>query len=218
MAGRTIGGLRPDIIVFAKSAEKAGSRLARRIGQADAALLHHRLLTRTLRHLRRGGLHVSVAIGGDAPDFADIAQRAGADVLVLPQDDSGRRLSRVLRVKKNGAILIDSNAPGLDAVLVRHAARVLGLYDIVIGPNWSGGIYLIALRSPYHAFRIFDGVRWNTPHMLQDLLARIPKHWIVGLLPVLAEAIDGAGLREATEDHVPSRRRSSSLGLIVMKR
>jgi len=211
-------GLRPDVIVFARSGQVTGTRLARRLGDADAALLHHRLLVRTLRHLSRGGIHASVAVTGDAPDFADIAVRAGAEVMLLPHGETGRRLSQALCRRKRGAILIDSATPGIDAVLVRHTARVLGLYDIILGPNWSGGTYLIAVRSPYHAFRLFEHVRWNTHHMLADIQARIPKHWIVGLLPVLAEAGDAAGIAETREDHRQSSRLSSSFGLIVMKR
>jgi glycosyltransferase A (GT-A) superfamily protein (DUF2064 family) len=188
------------------------------MGQAGAALLHHRLLVRTLRHLRNTGFEVSVAVGGDAPDYADIAERAGADVLLMPQGDVGRRLARTIRHRRSAAILVDSDAPGIDAILVRHAADALGQYDLVLGPNWSGGTYLIGLRSPYHVYRLFRGVRWRTAHMLEDLLARVPKHWIVGLLPVLADVNDAAGLREAGSDHAPPRRRSSSRGLIAVKR
>jgi glycosyltransferase A (GT-A) superfamily protein (DUF2064 family) len=208
----------PAIILFAKSAQIGDSRLARRIGEPDAALVNHRVLSRVLRHLRQGGIPVSVAIGGDTPDYVDMAERAGAGVVLRPHGDLGRQLARFLRQRKNGAILLDSDAPNLDAVLVRHAASALGRFDIVIGPNWSGGTYLIGVRSPYHTYKLFRGVRWGGRHMLEDLLKRIPKEWAVGLLPVLADTSDPAGLAEAAEDHTPSRRRSSSLGLIKMKR
>jgi len=212
------GHRRPDIIVFAKPARIGGSRLARRIGEADAALVNHRVLSRILRHLKRGGLNVSVAIGGDTPDYIDIAERAGVRAMLRPHGDMGRQLSRALRQRASGTVLVDSDAPNIDAVLVRRAAEALGRYDLVVGPNWSGGTYLIAVRSPSHSYRIFRGIRWETHHMLQDLLRKTPQHWRVGLLPVLADTSDAAGLREAAEDHVPSRRRSSSHGLIALKR
>jgi glycosyltransferase A (GT-A) superfamily protein (DUF2064 family) len=208
----------PAIIVFAPSAHLGRTRLARRIGETDAALVNHRVLARILRHLRAGGIPVTVAIGGNALDYVDIAERAGANATVRPHGDLGRQLARSLRRRAHGAVLLDSDSPNLDAVQVRHAAGALSLFDIVVGPNWSGGAYLIGVRSPYHSYRLFRGIRWGTKHMLQDLFVRIPKHWRVGLLPVLADTSDEAGLREAMEDHTPSRRRSSSLGLITMKR
>lgn len=208
----------PAIILFAKPARIADSSLARRIGETDAALVSHRVLSRVLRHLRADGIPVSVAISGDTPDYIDIAERAGAGVMHRPHGDLGRQLARSLRLRKNGAILLDSDCPNLDAVLVRHAAATLGLFDFIIGPNWSGGAYLIGVRSPHHTYMIFRGVRWGTRHMLEDLLRRVPKQWRVGLLPVLADTSDAAGLAEAMEDHTAPHRRSSSLGLITMRR
>ena len=138
--------------------------------------------------------------------------------MVLPDGDPGTRLNAVLRRASSGAILIDSDTPGLDAVLVRHAAEALGLFDLVVGPNWSGGTYLIGVRAPTFAFRLFEHVRWNTRHMIEDLIEGAPSHWRVGLLPVLADAMDSASLGELASDHAPARRRSSRLGLIELKR
>lgn len=205
------------VVVFAKPA-RAWAPLARRIGEADSALVLQRLLARTLGHLTRAGVPPVVAVPPDAPGFRAVAARSGARLMVQPRGRMGLKLARVLRSKKTGAILIDSDTPGLDAVLVRHARDALGLYDMVLGPNWSGGTYLIGLRSPAHAFGLLRHVRWGTVHMLEDILARAPRHWIVGLLPVLADAADRASLRDAAADHTPARRRSSRLGLITMKR
>lgn len=210
--------LRAAAIVFAKPARVEGTRLARRLGAADAAIVHGRLLTRTLRHLAVGGVHAIAAVPPDAPSFRGIAERAGADIMVLPDGDAGARLGTVLRRAKAGAVLIDSDTPGLDAVLVRHAAEALGLFDLVVGPNWSGGTYLIGVRAPTFAFRLFEHVRWNTRHMIEDLLDGAPAHWRIGLLPVLADAMDSASLGELANDHAPARRRSSRLGLIELKR
>ena len=215
--GRAAGSSAP-VIVFAQPAQVSGTRLARRIGAADAALLQRRLLARTLHHLDRGGVRTLVAVPAGAQESVAAGERAGARIILQPHGGAGRRLADVLRHARRGAILVDSDAPGLDAIMVCHAAASLGHFDLIVGPNWSGGAYLIGLRSPHHAFRLFAGVRWGSRHMLEDLLARAPRHWLVGLLPVLADANDPAGAREASEDHAPPRRRSSALGLITMRR
>lgn len=210
--------LRSAAVVFAKPARVEGTRLARRLGAADAAIVQGRLLGRTLRHLGAGGVRAIVAVPPDAPAYRDIAERAGAEIMVLPDGEAGARLGTVLRRARSGAILIDSDTPGLDAVLVRHAAEALGLFDLVVGPNWSGGTYLIGVRAPTYAFRLFEHVRWNTRHTIEDLLDGAPSHWRIGLLPVLADAMDSASLEELAGDHTPARRRSSRLGLIELKR
>ena len=205
-------------IIFVKPPQVGQSVLGRRIGASDAALVYHRLLTRTLRHLKHAGLQVSVAVSPDAPEFVRLAAGEGVHSIVRLRGKLGSRLEYVMRHAKNGALLIDSDTPSLDAILVRHAAQALGFYDLVVGPNWSGGAYLIGLRTPNHAFRLFENIRWGGRHMLHDLMARVPYHWVVGLLPVLADAADKAGLREAAQDHAPPFRRSSSLGLITMRK
>jgi len=206
---------RVPAIVFAGVPDQI---LAKRIGAPDAALIQHRLLTRALRHLKAGGVRAIVAAPAQASEFAILARREGALPVLQPRGAQGARIGSMMQRTRGPAIVLDSETPGLDGILVRHAGAALGLFDLVLGPNWNGGFYLIGVRSPAHVFRLFKGVRWGGAHVLEDILARAPRHWIVGLLPVLAEARDGASLLEAAADYVPPRRRSSSLGVMTMKR
>ena len=216
-----VAHVRPEarVIVLAKSPSGMGARtrLAHEIGTPGAALVYHRLLERTLRHLERGDVSPLVAVPARVPEFRNLARRGGADTLTQARGNLGRRIVAAVREHKGPTIVVDSDTPLIDALLVRHAAQALGLYDLILGPTWNGGYYLAGLRAPAFAFRLFDGVRWGTWHVLDDTLERVPLHWKVGLLPVLADANDAAIMDEAAEDYAPPRRRSSSLGLISTK-
>jgi glycosyltransferase A (GT-A) superfamily protein (DUF2064 family) len=157
-----------------------------------------------------------VAAPPRAREFGTLASRSRVPTQIQPRGDLGQRLAACIRHERGPCIVVDSDAPAIDAILVRHAALALGSYDVVLGPTWNGGYYLVGLRAPAYAFRIFRNVRWGTSHVLDDTLARVPAHWKVGLLPVLADANDPAVMDEAAADYAPPRRRSSSLGMISM--
>ena len=55
----------------------------------------------------------------------------------------------------------------------------------------DGGYYLVGLKAPAHAFRLFDRVRWSSPYALKDTLDNAPRHWRIGFLPTLRD-IDSA--------------------------
>lgn len=216
-----IAHVRPQarVVVLAKTPTGMGARtrLARDIGAPDAALVYHRLLERTLRHLERGDVFPVVAVPPRAAEYRTLARRAGTRTAVQGRGDLGARIASAVCKHDGPCIVVDSDTPTIDALLVRHAAQALGQYDVILGPTWNGGYYLVGLRAPAYAFRLFDGVRWNTSHVLDDTLARVPRHWRVGLLPVLADANDPAVMDEAAEDYAPARRRSSSLGIILTR-
>jgi uncharacterized protein len=216
-----VAHVRPEakVLVLAKTPTGMGARtkLGHAIGAPGAALVYHRLLERTLRHLARGDVFPVVAVPPRASEFGTLASRSRVRTEMQPRGDQGARIVACMRRERGPCIVVDSDAPAIDAILVRHAAQSLGLYDVVLGPTWNGGYYLAGLRAPAYAFRVFDKVRWGTSHVLDDTLARVPAHWKVGLLPVLADANDPAVMAEAAEDYAPPRRRSSSLGMISMK-
>jgi glycosyltransferase A (GT-A) superfamily protein (DUF2064 family) len=187
------------------------------IGAPGAALAYHRLLARTLRHLARGDVYPIVAVPPRAPELSTLASRSRTETQMQLRGDAGTRIAPCLRRERGPCVVIASDAPAIDAILVRHAAQALGQFDVVLGPTWNGGYYLVGLRAPAYAYRAFDGVRWGTPNVLDDTLARVPGHWKIGLLPVLVDANDPAVMAEAAADYAPPRRRSSSLGMISIK-
>lgn len=92
-------------------------------------------------------------------------------------------------------VIVGSDIPDLAPTILRAAVRSAARFDLLIGPARDGGYYLIGLRTPAHAFRLFAKVRWSSAHALADTLANVPKHWRVHLLPILADVDVAADLK-----------------------
>ncbi len=90
-------------------------------------------------------------------------------------DDGARRV-----------ILIGSDCPGVDAVLVSSALAMLDEHDLVLGPAHDGGYYLVGLRAP--APQLFQGIAWSTEAVMEQTLARARQLGLgSALLPTLRD-------------------------------
>jgi rSAM/selenodomain-associated transferase 1 len=112
-----------------------------------------------------------------APDM-DLLQQRG--------DSLGERLDNLLTdVLLDGAdkaVVINSDSPTLPAEYLVQAFEQLSAADVVLGPAFDGGYYLIGMKEPQpHLLR---KVQMSTPNVLQDTLelART-KSVSVSLLP-----------------------------------
>ena len=69
------------------------------------------------------------------------------------------------------AVVIGSDLPTLPASLLEGAFDALESgSDVVIGPSFDGGYYLIGLRQPQPA--LFESMVWSTDQVLNQTLAR----------------------------------------------
>lgn len=113
--------------------------------------------------------------------------------------DLGMRMARVHRLSPRTSIIVGTDIPGLSISILRAASQAVKTFDVVFGPAEDGGYYLVGVKNGGHAFRLFEGVRWSTEFALRDTLINIPKHWRVGVLPVLYDVDDQVGLRRALQ-------------------
>ena len=70
-------------------------------------------------------------------------------------------------------VIIGTDMPGIRAGHIRDAFRLLGRHDAVFGPATDGGYWLVGLRRRPRVPRIFQAVRWSSPHALADTLANL---------------------------------------------
>jgi uncharacterized protein len=125
--------------------------------------------------------------------------RAAAPVRDQQRGDLGRRMALAAKCRLGFTLIVGSDIPDLAPAILRAAFRSAARFDLLIGPARDGGYYLIGLRTPSHAFRLFAKVRWSSPHALADTLANAPKHWRIGLLPMLGDVDCAADLRRAAQ-------------------
>ncbi len=102
-----------------------------------------------------------------------------------------RRLATHARV-----LLIGTDAPALDAALLRQAAAALQSHDAVFVPALDGGYALVGLARPAGApARLFDGIAWSTPQVMAATEARLAELGLrAARLPPLADVDEPADL------------------------
>lgn len=107
-----------------------------------------------------------------------LASRLGSAVEVLAQrgDDLTSRLQGVaadlFHRGASGVILVDADSPTLPTEALAEAALALthGHADVVLGPAWDGGYYLIGMGAPCP--QLFEEIPWSTSEVLSRTVAR----------------------------------------------
>ncbi len=171
------------LIVFARAPEpgRVKTRLAPMLGEKGAALLHARLLERTLGTAKAAGfdivyLYCDRGIRGSY--FRGLKRRFGVQLRAQGSGDLGDRMFRALR-RHPGAVLIGSDCPALRPADLRAAIRALRAgADAVLSPAEDGGYPLIGLRRA--ARPLFEGVAWGSAQVLAQTrrrLARLGWRW-----------------------------------------
>ncbi|MDH4389905.1 MAG: TIGR04282 family arsenosugar biosynthesis glycosyltransferase [Aquabacterium sp.] len=167
------------VIVFAKApvAGLAKTRLAPALGAAGAAALAQRMLRHALAQA------TAAAIGPvelcAAPDCAHpLLQAAAADCGATLADqgpgDLGARMHRAIRrhlAQHRQALLIGTDAPALDAAVLRQAAQALHDHDAVFVPALDGGYVLVGQRVA--DARCFTGMAWSHAQVMADTRQRL---------------------------------------------
>lgn len=155
------------VIVFAKAPlpGQAKTRLAAALGHAGAAHLAERMLQSTVDSAVAadiGPVQLCVTPDADHPSFAAARQRHAISITHQGDGDLGERMARAFdRVLASHpcALLIGTDAPGLDATYLRAAAGALVGADAVFGPAADGGYTLVGLKRP--APQLFLHMRWS---------------------------------------------------------
>jgi rSAM/selenodomain-associated transferase 1 len=175
----------------------AKTRLIPALGAEGAAALAACLLEHTLQQTLDAALGpVDLCCAPDATHPA-LARHAGWPGLVLSEQgtgDLGARMARAFaRWLPQGPVLMTgTDAPALDAAVMRHAAAALQTVDAVFVPALDGGYALIGLRRA--APSLFEGVAWSTPQVMAQTRARLAeaglRHVELAPLPDIDEPAD----------------------------
>lgn len=167
------------VIVFAKAPVPglAKTRLAPALGASGAAALAERMLRHTLAQATAAGIGpVELCAAPDAthPALRAAASEHGARLTEQGAGDLGLRMHRALarRLLDHGrALLIGTDAPSLDAVMLREASRVLQHHDAVFVPALDGGYALVGQRRADP--RCFSDMRWSHGGVMAVTRARL---------------------------------------------
>jgi rSAM/selenodomain-associated transferase 1 len=153
------------------------TRLARAIGEREAAALYRAMLVDSLALF--GGVGAARCVIMAAPEgdgvrvVGDLAPR-GWSVIAQEGDGLGGRHAhafRVLGASGDAVVLVDSDSPTVDPSAIAAAvARFEGPRRALMGPCEDGGYYLIGLTSL--ELGILDGIAWSTREVAAQTRAR----------------------------------------------
>lgn len=172
---------RCTVIVFAKAPLPgfAKSRLVSALGEQGAARLAERMLDRAVREAaaaRIGEVELCCAPDCSHAAFARLASAHRLRLADQGDGDLGERMHRALaHALENGdhALLIGTDAPGIDAAYLRAARDALQAHDAVFGPTADGGYALVGLRRHALVAPLFERVSWSTARVMATTRERL---------------------------------------------
>ncbi|MGR3435608.1 MAG: TIGR04282 family arsenosugar biosynthesis glycosyltransferase [Shimia sp.] len=168
---------RQRLVVMVKEPRpgRVKTRLGREAGHTRAAWWFRHQTSTLFRRVRDPRWDTILAV---APDAEGLASRVWPpDLPRVPQGpgDLGDRMGRVFRGLPPGPVcIVGADIPGVERGAIAEAFAALGRHDAVFGPAPDGGYWLLGLRraAPVPA-RLFEGVRWSSPHALSDTRATV---------------------------------------------
>ncbi|MBL7798188.1 MAG: TIGR04282 family arsenosugar biosynthesis glycosyltransferase [Saprospiraceae bacterium] len=164
------------LLIFIKNPVlgKVKTRLARTVGDAEALRIYLLLLEKT-RLAALGARAERRLYYSDRIEAGDVW--AGADFKKYMQHgpDLGARMAGAFRQSfadgADRAVIIGSDCPELDGVLLNEAFSLLERHDFVLGPTPDGGYYLLGMRAFEPS--VFEGIAWSTESVRAATLEKI---------------------------------------------
>jgi rSAM/selenodomain-associated transferase 1 len=164
------------LVIMAK-APRLGSvktRLAERLSLQAVTELYRCLLNDTMA-LAQVLDHVEIAIMCPASDVEDLSQAVTKAVRIVPQTGQGLAaglasvFTHFATPGHQRVIAFNSDSPHLPASVLETAFDVLEACDLVVGPTYDGGYYLVGARASHPGLFTSDGM--GTANALEALLA-----------------------------------------------
>lgn len=127
-----------------------------------------------------------IAYAGKPQFLKDMAKRY---FQFLPQGSGnlGIRLQRIFQWARKGGfsktVVMGSDSPNLPKSYLLQAFDILNKKDLVLGPAWDGGYYLIGARDA-SSRSLFQGIQWSTSKALIQTISRAKGlNLSIGILP-----------------------------------
>lgn len=192
--------MRPQLVMMTKAPVIGGAktRLARHIGKVSAWRLYRAMVAKLVRRLkdRRWDFILAVAPQSALQRRFPCVWPIGMARIGQGGGDLGARQAKLFS-RFGPVCVIGSDAPQVRRSDIALAFKRLKTHDIVIGPAFDGGYWLIAANAPLPQ-SVFEGVRWSHASTLSDLegklrAAGLDRIWHLRTLQDVDEAGDVEG-------------------------
>lgn len=180
-----------EVIIFTRYPEPGNvkTRLVPCLGSEGAAGLHRQLTEHIMRHVLplRQMRHVRMSVHYTGCSRAQMKNWLALPVTLEKQvgKDVGLRMAAALKEAcARGArrtVLIGTDCPAMNADLLAGALDTLLRYDVVLGPTFDGGYYLIGLTRnlPREKIdRFFQDISWGTSAVFSQTVRKMTREGI----------------------------------------
>lgn len=203
------------LLFFIKYPEKGRvkTRLAASIGDERALKLYKTILLNTLSLLNQGTF-LSYLCVYPAEALGNFKKWLGEDYLYIPQqgEDLGERMKNgfleAFAMNFKRVLLIGSDIPDLPLGYIEEAFVSLKEKEVVIGPSFDGGYYLIGFKDETFSLQVFKGIPWGTERVLEQTTKRLEREGrTIHFLPPLRDMDTIEDLRKLSKALQPSYRK-----------
>jgi rSAM/selenodomain-associated transferase 1 len=180
-----------SILLFARYPEigRVKTRLETHLDQDKILSLYRCFVEDILSTLHRMEYPVSVCYW--PPErVVDIQAWLGSSLVYCPQkgEDIGERMQNAFTDAfandVDQAILLGSDFPDLDPVILDQAFDALSRNDVTLGPAVDGGYYLIGFNRHTFSKEVFTGISWGTRQVFEETMKKTERAGLkVHLLP-----------------------------------
>lgn len=139
------------------------TRLAKSLGEASALLAYKRMVEFLLERIgNRGSIHIHYA----AESVDPMVDWLGENYRFTAQlgDGLGTRLANAMAQEfasgANKLIFLGGDCPFVDHAMIEESFIALDRKDVVIGPAFDGGYYLIGMSQ--NRAELFEGIHWGS--------------------------------------------------------
>ncbi len=156
-----------QLIIFIKNPieGKVKTRLAATVGNKKALEIYLKLLDHTLSVANEVNAEIHLF-------FSDgiMSEFPFKNKYIQNGNDLGERMKnafqKIFDLKKGKTIIIGTDCPGLNSYILEQAFLSLDKSDLVIGPAYDGGYYLLGM-SVFQP-QLFSNINWSTNEVLNQ--------------------------------------------------
>ena len=164
-----------SLIIFVRRPElgKVKTRLAADVGDQEALRIYIRLLAHT-RDVAESVDCSRLLWYADKVESDDMWPNTSFDKYQQPDSDLGGRMKAAFAKALEDhekVIIIGSDCPKLSVNIIEEAFQTLNENDVVIGPTFDGGYYLLGMKK-LHAY-LFEKMTWSVDNVFETTVSRI---------------------------------------------
>jgi len=168
---------RRSLIIFVRRPElgKVKTRLAAEVGDHEALRIYIRLLEHT-RDMAKSVDCSRLLWYADKIESDDMWPATLFEKYRQPESDLGGRMKEAFAKAleyHDKTIIIGSDCPKLSADIIEEAFAALDHQDVVIGPTYDGGYYLLGMKKLHE--HLFEEMRWSVDDVFDTTVSRIGK-------------------------------------------